>query len=127
MPEKKIELDGITQAIIVGWYSWACVLFLQQFEYNPQNYIAYRTYIRLINEKTKYVASAPKNKNSINNDCGVFCGDIEVILNEIKNGKYSWACALILRSLNMDPKLYISERTFSRISKENAQKIKKNS
>lgn len=44
------QLQEIVAAIVLGKYSWACVLILRVAGYNPLNYIAYRTYNRLIKE-----------------------------------------------------------------------------
>jgi hypothetical protein len=41
-------VEAIVEAIVVGKYSWACVLILRFAGYNPLNYIPYRTYNRLI-------------------------------------------------------------------------------
>lgn len=46
MSEEKF--DQIIDAILAGKYSWACVLILETAGYNPQHYIPYRTYNRLI-------------------------------------------------------------------------------
>ncbi|MFM7363276.1 MAG: HetP family heterocyst commitment protein [Cuspidothrix sp.] len=45
---KTEQVEQIIKAIIVGKYSWACVLVLQFAGYNPMDYIPYRTYIRLL-------------------------------------------------------------------------------
>ncbi|WP_341526577.1 HetP family heterocyst commitment protein [Nostoc sp. UHCC 0302] len=42
------ELEQIIKAILLGKYSWACVLILHFAGYNPLEYIPYRTYIRLV-------------------------------------------------------------------------------
>ena len=45
------DAEKIVSAILLGKYSWACVLMLQRMGYNPMDYIPYRTYKRLINEQ----------------------------------------------------------------------------
>ncbi|MBD2663597.1 HetP family heterocyst commitment protein [Richelia sinica] len=42
------QIEQIIKAIIVGKYSWACVLILRFAGYDPIDYIPYRTYIRLL-------------------------------------------------------------------------------
>lgn len=44
------QVDRIITAIVDGKYSWACLLMLQCFGYNPLHYIPYRTYNRLMKE-----------------------------------------------------------------------------
>ncbi|WGV23561.1 HetP family heterocyst commitment protein [Halotia branconii CENA392] len=41
------QIEPITEAIIAGKYSWACVLILRFLGYNPLHYMPYRTYNRL--------------------------------------------------------------------------------
>lgn len=43
------------------------------------------------------------------------------IIEAILDGKYSWACVLLLRSAGYNPLLYIPYRTYNRLVKENAQ------
>jgi hypothetical protein len=43
------------------------------------------------------------------------------ILEAILDGKYSWACVLLLRSAGYNPLEYIPYRTYSRLVKENSQ------
>ena len=45
------DAEKIVSAILLGKYSWACVLMLQRMGYNPMDYIPYRTYKRLMNEQ----------------------------------------------------------------------------
>ncbi len=45
------DAEHIIAAILLGKYSWACVLMLQRMGYNPMDYIPYRTYKRLMNEQ----------------------------------------------------------------------------
>jgi hypothetical protein len=47
------HFDQVVEAIIAGKYSWACVLMLRFFGYNPLHYIPYRTYNRLIKENSR--------------------------------------------------------------------------
>ncbi|MFW5779782.1 MAG: HetP family heterocyst commitment protein [Coleofasciculus sp.] len=44
------KVSEITAAILEGKYSWACFLLLRDLGYEPSEYIAYRTYYRLIKE-----------------------------------------------------------------------------
>jgi hypothetical protein len=44
-----------------------------------------------------------------------FCQVVDAIL----NGKYSWACVLILRFAGYNPLHYIPYRTYNRLTKEN--------
>jgi hypothetical protein len=44
------QLNPIIDAILIGKYSWACVLLLRCAGYNPLQYIPYRTYNRLLKE-----------------------------------------------------------------------------
>jgi len=44
------QLNEITDAILEGKYSWACFLLLRDLGYEPSEYIAYRTYYRLLKE-----------------------------------------------------------------------------
>ncbi|MEQ9667333.1 HetP family heterocyst commitment protein [Coleofasciculus sp. G2-EDA-02] len=44
------KVSEITEAILDGKYSWACFLLLRDLGYEPSEYIAYRTYYRLIKE-----------------------------------------------------------------------------
>lgn len=44
------QLNEITEAILEGKYSWACFLLLRDVGYEPSEYIAYRTYYRLLKE-----------------------------------------------------------------------------
>jgi hypothetical protein len=46
------ENDAIMSAILDGEYSWACVLMLRTMGYNPTEYLPYRTYKRLIDNRT---------------------------------------------------------------------------
>lgn len=57
-PEKFIH---IIKAILLGKYFWACILFIDFLGYNPTEYIPYRTYLRVVNEK--YLPGMAKLKN----------------------------------------------------------------
>ena len=41
------------------------------------------------------------------------------IIEAIADGRYSWACVLILRCIDYNPIHYIPQRTYSRLIKEN--------
>jgi hypothetical protein len=43
------------------------------------------------------------------------------IIEAITDGRYSWACVLILRFVGYNPLHFIPQRTYSRILKENRQ------
>lgn len=65
------QLNQIVEAILLGKYSWACVLLLRCVGYNPLHYIPYRTYNRLIKEndlggKPSQSTTVPINKNKQN-------------------------------------------------------------
>lgn len=45
------------------------------------------------------------------------------IIEAIADGRYSWACVLILRCIDYNPIHYIPQRTYSRLIKENRQNI----
>lgn len=47
------KVSEITAAILEGKYSWACFLLLRDLGYEPSEYIAYRTYYRLIKEHSE--------------------------------------------------------------------------
>ena len=46
------EFNEIVTAIVVGKYSWACVLILRVAGYNPLHYLPYRTYKRLVKDNS---------------------------------------------------------------------------
>lgn len=58
------QIEQIIKAIIAGKYSWACVLLLRFFGYNPMEYIPYRTYIRLL--KNNCLGNSSHNQESDN-------------------------------------------------------------
>jgi hypothetical protein len=43
------------------------------------------------------------------------------IVEAIADGRYSWACVLILRFVGYNPLHFIPQRTYSRLMKENSQ------
>ena len=45
------------------------------------------------------------------------------IIDAIADGRYSWACVLILRCIDYNPIHYIPQRTYSRLIKENRQVV----
>jgi hypothetical protein len=49
------------------------------------------------------------------------------VVDAILNGKYSWACVLILRFAGYNPLHYIPYRTFNRLMKENSLSDRTNS
>lgn len=64
---KKINTEQIEQvikAIILGKYSWACVLILRFAGYNPIEYIPYRTYIRLLKNNCLLVSMPQSARGS---------------------------------------------------------------
>jgi hypothetical protein len=46
---------------------------------------------------------------------------LDQIIDAIVDGKYSWACVLLLRSHALNPLYYIPYRTYNRLLKENTQ------
>lgn len=59
--------------------------------------------------------SNPKFNKTINPE------QFNEIAEAILDGKYSWACVLLLRSTGHNPLDYIPDRTYSRLLKENRQ------
>ncbi|MBD2628655.1 HetP family heterocyst commitment protein [Trichormus variabilis] len=47
--------------------------------------------------------------------------ELNQIIETIADGKYSWACVLILRFIGYNPLHYIPQRTYSRLMKENSE------
>ncbi|MBK1986261.1 HetP family heterocyst commitment protein [Sphaerospermopsis aphanizomenoides BCCUSP55] len=47
--------------------------------------------------------------------------ELNQIIEAIADGRYSWACVLILRFIGYNPLHYIPQRTYSRLMKENSQ------
>lgn len=58
------EFDQVIEAIVLGRYSWACILILRIAGYNPLHYLPYRTYRRLIKENTQLGSAQPQSKLS---------------------------------------------------------------
>jgi hypothetical protein len=48
---------------------------------------------------------------------------LDQILDAIVDGKYSWACILLLRSVGYNPLNYMPYRTYARIVKDNSARI----
>ncbi len=48
------------------------------------------------------------------------------VVDAILEGKYSWACVLILRFAGYNPCHYIPRRTYSRLVKENLRELRRN-
>lgn len=66
--EQKIhseQFDQVVEAILAGKYSWACVLMLRVFGYNPLHYIPYRTYNRLIKENSRTSRTSIQHNESL--------------------------------------------------------------
>lgn len=59
------------------------------------------------------VFNAEKMKASMSEE------DFALIIDAILNGKYSWACVLILKNAGYEPGHYIPYRTLNRLIKEN--------
>jgi hypothetical protein len=49
--------------------------------------------------------------------------ELNQVLEAIADGRYSWACVLILRFIGYNPLHYIPQRTYSRLMKENSQVV----
>jgi hypothetical protein len=49
--------------------------------------------------------------------------ELNQIIEVIADGRYSWACVLILRFIGYNPLHYIPQRTYSRLMKENSQVV----
>ncbi|NET07415.1 MAG: HetP family heterocyst commitment protein [Symploca sp. SIO2B6] len=54
-------------------------------------------------------------------DKGLSSEQFNQIVEAILDGKYSWACVLLLRFAGYNPLHYIPYRTYSRLNKENCQ------
>jgi hypothetical protein len=63
------------------------------------------------------------NNSSFNNqrDNVMTMEQLDRIVDAILDGKYSWACLLILQSVGYNPMHYIPYRTYNRLIKENIQ------
>ncbi|MBW4678018.1 MAG: HetP family heterocyst commitment protein [Desmonostoc geniculatum HA4340-LM1] len=53
------------------------------------------------------------NKSNFNHE------ELEEIIKAVKDGKYSWACVLMLRYSGYNPLEYIPSRTYIRLMKKN--------
>lgn len=60
------QFNQVIEAILVGKYSWACVLILRFSGYNPLQYIPYRTHNRLLKENCQVGRSSQHEPDSIN-------------------------------------------------------------
>jgi hypothetical protein len=60
---KQSQFQEIIKAIILGKYSWACILFLHFSGCDPLDYIPHETYSKLIQENYIF---AEDNHDSIN-------------------------------------------------------------
>lgn len=58
------QFNQVIEAILMGKYSWACVLMLRFVGYNPLHYIPYRTYNRLIKKESMLGYQIPQDKPS---------------------------------------------------------------
>jgi hypothetical protein len=76
-PESE-QVTQIIKAILEGKYSWACVLILRFYGYNPLHYIPYRTYKRLVKQ----------------NRYGENCQNTEVLRKAVENASKSHAMHL---------------------------------
>jgi hypothetical protein len=63
-----------------------------------------------------YQISSPKNC-----DNAITPEQFNQVIAAIAEGRYSWACVLILRFIGYNPLHYIPQRTYSRLIKENNQ------
>jgi hypothetical protein len=62
------------------------------------------------------IPSSPKSFHSaITNE------QLNQVIAAITDGRYSWACVLILRFVGYNPLHFIPQRTYSRLMKENRQ------
>ncbi|TAF10996.1 MAG: heterocyst formation protein HetP [Nostocales cyanobacterium] len=64
------------------------------------------------------VSSSPANFENL-----ITPEELNQIIEAIADGRYSWACVLILRFIGYNPLHYIPQRTYSRLMKENSQVI----
>jgi len=63
----------------------------------------------------QFTASNTNREKSINSE------QLNQILEAILDGKYSWACVLMLRFAGHNPLHYIPYRTYNRLQKQNCQ------
>ena len=57
------QFNQIVEAILVGKYSWACVLILRFAGYNPLHYLPYRTYKRLMKDNRQSDSNSGQEKH----------------------------------------------------------------
>ncbi len=62
------QFNQILEAILVGKYSWACVLILRFAGYNPLHYLPYRTYKRLMKDNRQSGSSSGLQKHHRDKD-----------------------------------------------------------
>jgi hypothetical protein len=62
---------------------------------------------------TSFTQTAQADERQLKSD------EMDQILSAILSGKYSWACALILRYTGHEPLNYLPQRTYTRIMREN--------
>ena len=62
------QFNQILEAILVGKYSWACVLILRFAGYNPLYYLPYRTYKRLVRDNCQRDKSSGLQKHHRDKD-----------------------------------------------------------
>ncbi|MBD2663487.1 heterocyst formation protein HetP-like protein [Richelia sinica FACHB-800] len=58
-----------------------------------------------------------------NSQSGITPEQFNQIIEAIADGKYSWACVLILRFIGYNPIHYIPQRTYSRLIKDNSRVV----
>lgn len=61
------QFANLTEAILDGEYSWACVLLLQSVGENPLHYVPYRTYYRLVKKHTRIKKQSRCETIAVNN------------------------------------------------------------
>ena len=57
------QFNQIVEAILVGKYSWACVLILRFAGYNPLHYLPYRTYKQLMKDNRQSGSNSGQEKH----------------------------------------------------------------
>ncbi|BAY60314.1 heterocyst formation protein HetP-like protein [Calothrix brevissima NIES-22] len=62
------------------------------------------------------VSSQPKNYQK-----AISSEQLNQVIEAITEGRYSWACVLLLRFVGYNPLHFIPQRTYSRLIKENSQ------
>lgn len=58
------QFNQVIEAILMGKYSWACVLMLRFVGYNPLHYIPYRTYNRLVKKENMLGYQTSQDRSS---------------------------------------------------------------